>query len=391
MTDHAVPPGVVQTQRSGGMTDDLAWKHLIAAHELIGGRAHITPEADLTTALADVRRALEKFSIRSDLTADDRLTACRLLTDIHRHQTDMLTTEADRQRLAATEVAQVLRDVGDLPILELIQQIPVSVCARLGLHRSMISSVRSAVWLPRVLCVNPAGTPENKAFSSYVRGASIPLLRAQLETEIARRRAPAICRQAADDSRTFKEIVLVAETSAYVVAPIVVQRRVIGFLHADRPVERESIDDSDLEKVGTLSSSLAPVIERSLLAQRLHVESLRLAQIFDDASLEIKEGPEAPWSRVDIHGIRSIPQTSPRPERLSRPDASLTPRELETLGFLRTGATNAQIAAGLAVSESTVKWHVRRIFKKLDVTTRAAAVAKTTPADHQAGRVARSM
>jgi DNA-binding CsgD family transcriptional regulator len=301
--------------------------------------------------------------------------------EIHVHQTALLTARSEQQVLAASEVAQVLSDIQDLPSSDLIEQVPASLCERLGVHRSMISSVRSAVWLPRVLCINSDSTPENRAFTSYVRGASIPLSRAPLETEIARRRAATICRRAADDRRTFKEIVLIANTSAYVVAPIVLRRRVIGFLHADRPVGRATIDETDLERVGILGSCLSPVIERSLLAERLHVESRRLAELFDDASLEIREGPVEPWNRVDVHGINSTSTSTPMPEHLNRPDGSLTSREREVLEFLRTGATNAQIAAGLGVSEGTVKSHVRQLFRKLGVTTRAAAVAKTIRAD----------
>ena len=41
------------------------------------------------------------------------------------------------------------------------------------------------------------------------------------------------------------------------------------------------------------------------------------------------------------------------------------------------GATNAQIADQLVVSESTVKSHVRHILRKLGVVNRAQAVSRS--------------
>ena len=53
----------------------------------------------------------------------------------------------------------------------------------------------------------------------------------------------------------------------------------------------------------------------------------------------------------------------------------LTPRELEVLRLVATGATNKAIAAELVVSERTVDRHVSNIFTKLGVSSRAAATA----------------
>jgi DNA-binding NarL/FixJ family response regulator len=53
----------------------------------------------------------------------------------------------------------------------------------------------------------------------------------------------------------------------------------------------------------------------------------------------------------------------------------LSSRELEVLRHLAAGATNKRIAVLLNVSENTIKTYISRIFSKLDVQTRAEAVA----------------
>jgi DNA-binding NarL/FixJ family response regulator len=57
--------------------------------------------------------------------------------------------------------------------------------------------------------------------------------------------------------------------------------------------------------------------------------------------------------------------------------AGLTPREREVLDHLVAGETVRQIAEALFVSPSTVAFHVRQIYDKLHVHSRAEVVART--------------
>lgn len=54
----------------------------------------------------------------------------------------------------------------------------------------------------------------------------------------------------------------------------------------------------------------------------------------------------------------------------------LSPRETEVLGQIARGQSNAEVGASLFISEATVKTHLVRIFDKLGVSDRTAAVTR---------------
>ncbi|WOT03855.1 response regulator transcription factor [Shewanella youngdeokensis] len=79
-----------------------------------------------------------------------------------------------------------------------------------------------------------------------------------------------------------------------------------------------------------------------------------------------------------IKGQRSIPAQLDElqtPNTEEDGDPELTIREREVLQVLRSGSTNVDIANQLFVSESTIKTHLYRAFRKIGVSSRGQAIA----------------
>jgi two-component system, NarL family, response regulator LiaR len=71
---------------------------------------------------------------------------------------------------------------------------------------------------------------------------------------------------------------------------------------------------------------------------------------------------------------QALLEQKPRPEPAAQPHG-LSGREVDVLTFMVKGFNNKQIAQELFISEATVKFHVRNILAKLNVSGRVEAVA----------------
>lgn len=82
--------------------------------------------------------------------------------------------------------------------------------------------------------------------------------------------------------------------------------------------------------------------------------------------------PTQSLAPVSTNGFPRSPARSQALEELAE---ALTPRESEVLQMLASGLGNKEIAAKLAISEHTVKFHVASILGKLGATSRTEAVS----------------
>ena len=88
-----------------------------------------------------------------------------------------------------------------------------------------------------------------------------------------------------------------------------------------------------------------------------------------------------PYIDSSLRQLDHLPEQMP-PSPVEEPvmadddPGSLSSRELEIMEWVRNGKTNFEIGMILDISAFTVKNHLQRIFRKLDVVNRAQAVAK---------------
>jgi DNA-binding CsgD family transcriptional regulator len=260
---------------------------------------------------------------------------------------------------------------------ELIAAAPRELCRACGFSRAMISRIRGSYWVPELYEAVPGMDPDEDVFKAWVEQVEIPLEHMLLETELVRRRMPALVPEAVQDPRTFKDLINRGRTSAYVVAPIIPAGRAIGFLHADRLGQDEQVTAEDRDNIWTFAEHFGFVYHRAVLVERLASQRAQLHEAFVDAEQRFEELRDA---EIELgQKESSVPESAASALFLrteSRLDALLTRREREVLELITSGATNIRIAEQLVISEGTVKSHVKHILRKLRVGNRAEAVAR---------------
>lgn len=93
----------------------------------------------------------------------------------------------------------------------------------------------------------------------------------------------------------------------------------------------------------------------------------------------LRQVAHLPVQYPDLPDEDSPQQSRRATDRLAPPEIDgieLSEREREIMEFVSIGKTNSEIGTILDISFFTVKNHVKRIFRKLDVLNRAQAVAK---------------
>jgi DNA-binding NarL/FixJ family response regulator len=74
-----------------------------------------------------------------------------------------------------------------------------------------------------------------------------------------------------------------------------------------------------------------------------------------------------------VHSPARLRAQNRAPAPVAAEHSTLTEREHEILRFVASGATNAEIAGKLWITQQTVKFHVSNVYRKLDVVNRTEA------------------
>ncbi|CAN5458639.1 hypothetical protein BH11ACT8_BH11ACT8_00750 [soil metagenome] len=269
-----------------------------------------------------------------------------------------------------------LRRLGDESSTDAMRaSAPRELSEACGFTRAMISAVHGSRWVPLVLYTQDVIDPDAAAFRAFVDSdAEIPLATMLAETEMVRRRRAVLIDDALLDRRAYKPIIAVAKSTGYVAAPLLVDGRAIGFMHADRVGQTRELDEGDRRHIAAFSAELAVLYQQRgwhelLLDRHRHLEDA--LAVASRSLVPVTTPSPSLGARIEVEGeARGADTDAPRR------DALLSVREREILELVAEGATNAAIASRLGLSEDTVKTHMRGVLRKLRVSSRGAAVAR---------------
>jgi DNA-binding CsgD family transcriptional regulator/GAF domain-containing protein len=345
-----------------------------AAADHLGLRLPDLPQTTLGCRLDGMRQRLEQRVALSPGPTDESATTAELLISILRVQCELHDHDLSRRVRCLSEIRNALGDLRGLSPREMIHAAPVVLSREFGFARTMISTVRGSVWLPQHLHIEDEGAdPYSRPFREYVAGAHIQLADAPLETELIRKRCGAFVPSPREDKRTFKEIVDVSGCCGYIAAPITVQGRAIGMLHADRPQPDGMVTLDHLDQLEAFAECLAVAFESAVLEEKAAQQRVEVENLCANVDELLRRSARTTlWS---LPGAMSVHRHDAYYRRDQPVVPSLTAREREIMSYVATGATNGQIARCLVISEGTVKSHLKHIARKLNTSSRAAAVA----------------
>ncbi|MBD2108517.1 LuxR C-terminal-related transcriptional regulator [Nodosilinea sp. FACHB-13] len=118
-----------------------------------------------------------------------------------------------------------------------------------------------------------------------------------------------------------------------------------------------------------------PIVDRGQVVGSVGCTREKSMPAFDTQNL-------ADLSAVCLHlsawtaSVRLTRSTTPQPQHQSFNTSRLTPRELQIADLVALGRTNAEIGNELWITENSVKQALKRMFRKLNVSSRAELVAQ---------------
>lgn len=319
---------------------------------------------DIEQARGLVELALER--VVEQLSVEPTAELGRLVMSLHELLRE-LDANARSERLDALsnvhDGLSRLRGLGSLA--RLIDAATVEACRGCGFDRA---------WLLRVeegeLCV------ESAAADGEWLDVSEPLVPGSIEAEVVRQRSAILVSDPERDERVTGALARARGPQPFVAVPICAEGRVAGILEADRALTGRRLERLDRDTLSAFADGLGYAIERAVLFERLcaHRTHVRdLVQATEAVATELCDA-QVRLARTDHRTAELGTVTT----SLLTPGITelLSPREIEVVEAVASGASNAEIATRLYITEDTVKSHVKRILRKLGASNRVEAVTR---------------
>jgi DNA-binding CsgD family transcriptional regulator len=272
---------------------------------------------------------------------------------------------------------------------ELLDQAPRALTAGTGFELALVSLIQDGLLLPVAASVEVDGEASvemAERLRDQLQGSPFRLEHHRIESEVVRRRRAILVSNVDGNARVDRGVAAIVGWDSYVAAPLLSGASVIGLIHADRG-PHGAVDVLDRDVLGEFAAVLSQLVETAELRRALRGERQALRRFVDRVSalsaalsdpaigLSAYVGSEAEPTATDPAPWASGGSPADGDDRLVL-SGLLTRRELDVVRLLAEGRTNRTIADNLVLSDTTVKFHVTSILRKLRVANRAEAVAR---------------
>jgi len=281
---------------------------------------------------------------------------------------------AERGRVAMRR----LREIG--PPSELLEVAPYEAAYTAELDRVVLSRVQDGYLFAESVYVT--GDPRGSVLLlARLQEAPVRLDYPLVEWEVMRKGWPVLARVDEDEDpldRHAHQVVM--NWREYVTAPLVLEGRVVGFLHGDTAISGRPLTDVNRDALSMFAVAFPAVYELAVLRHRLRVQRQEMRQIASWADTRTSElsdraitlNPDDDGEEVNAT-LYSLPRQAPSS---AGQVSNLTRREIEVLELMVKGESNGHIAQQLFVTEGTVKFHVKNILRKMGARNRSELTAQ---------------
>ena len=289
----------------------------------------------------------------------------------------LLANQALRDRLEfATRLGEALDELRELgPVSEILEHAPRAAAHVAGLDRCVLSRIQDGSLIAESVFISG----DNGSASAMLTDLQALPTRIEyplVEGEVLRRRRPLLVQTGDTELQGRTANVELLGWKEFIVAPAILDGRVIAFLHGDRAGAGQPLGEVERDALWSFTKEFAAIFERAILRHRLRVQRREMRQIASWADAKTSELSDR---QIDLTTDREQ-DAGGQSEPSAKPDAALrdllTRREVDVLELMVKGETNAGIARGLVVSEGTVKFHVKNILRKLHASNRAEATSR---------------